>query len=82
MLMKSSLLVGVDVAAELGAAIIDYLMMATDEGIHKMAEAKVIGNLPVALPPVWWKTYLIVHKMLESWYITLTTDSNQALVRP
>ena len=36
---------GVDVAAELGATSAEHLMVATDEGIRKMAEAKVIGNL-------------------------------------
>ena len=69
---------GVDVAAELGATSAEHLMMATDEGIRKMAEAKVIGNLlPATTFSLMEDTYAPARKMLEAGMaITLTTDSN------
>ena len=69
---------GVDVAAELGATSAEHLMVATDEGIRKMAEAKVIGNLlPATTFSLMEDTYAPARKMLEAGMaITLTTDSN------
>ena len=53
-------------------------MVATDEGIRKMAEAKVIGNLlPATTFSLMEDTYAPARKMLEAGMaITLTTDSN------
>ena len=69
---------GVDVAAELGATSAEHLMVATDEGIRKMAEAKVIGNLlPATTFSLMEDPYAPARKMLEAGMaITLTTDSN------
>lgn len=69
---------GVDVAAELGATSAEHLMMVTDEGIQKMAAAKVIGNLlPATTFSLMEDTYAPARKMLEAGMaITLTTDSN------
>ncbi len=69
---------GVDVAAELGATSAEHLMMATDEGISKMSEAKVIGNLlPATTFSLMEDTYAPARKMIEKGMaITLSTDSN------
>lgn len=69
---------GVDVAAELEATSAEHLMMATDEGIRKMAAAKVIGNLlPATTFSLMEDTYAPARKMLDAGMaITLTTDSN------
>ena len=69
---------GVDVAAELGATSAEHLMMATDDGIAKMSEAKVIGNLlPATTFSLMEDTYAPARKMIEKGMaITLSTDSN------
>ncbi|MBP2623978.1 imidazolonepropionase [Streptococcus oricebi] len=69
---------GVDVAAELGATSAEHLMMATDSGIAKMAQAQVIGNLlPATTFSLMEDTYAPARKMIESGMaITLATDSN------
>lgn len=69
---------GVDVAAELHALSAEHLMAATDEGIRKMSEAHVIGNiLPGTTFSLMADTYAPVKKMLEAGMaITLSTDSN------
>ncbi|KXT74376.1 Imidazolonepropionase [Streptococcus sp. DD10] len=69
---------GVDVAAELEATSAEHLMMITDEGIEKLAKAKVIGNLlPATTFSLMEDTYAPARKMLDAGMaITLTTDSN------
>ena len=69
---------GVDVAAELGATSAEHLMVATDEGIQKMAQSQVIGNLlPATTFSLMEDTYAPARKMIESGMaITLATDSN------
>ncbi|MGO3652418.1 imidazolonepropionase [Vagococcus sp.] len=69
---------GVDVAAEVGALSAEHLMVATDEGIKKMSEAGVIGNLlPGTTFSLMANTYAPAKKMLEAnMAITLSTDSN------
>lgn len=69
---------GVDVAAELGAVSAEHLMAATDEGIKKMADAGVIGNLlPGTTFSLMADTYAPAKKMMDAGMaITLSTDSN------
>lgn len=69
---------GVDVAAELGAISAEHLMMATDEGIAKMSQAGVIGNLlPATTFSLMEDTYAPARKMIDAGMaITLSTDSN------
>lgn len=69
---------GVDVAADLGALSAEHLMVATDEGIEKLAEANVIGNLlPGTTFSLMAQTYAPAKKMLDAGMaITLSTDSN------
>lgn len=69
---------GVDVAAELHALSAEHLMAATDEGIRKMSEANVIGNLlPGTTFSLMADTYAPAKKMLDAGMaITLSTDSN------
>ncbi len=69
---------GVDVAADLQALSAEHLMAATDDGIRKMSEAHVIGNiLPGTTFSLMADTYAPVKKMLEAGMaITLSTDSN------
>ncbi|AUT05611.1 imidazolonepropionase [Streptococcus parauberis] len=69
---------GVDVAAELEAVSAEHLMMATDQGIEKMAKAKVIGNLlPATTFSLMEDTYAPAKKMIDAGMaITLSTDSN------
>lgn len=69
---------GVDVAAQLGVVSAEHLMMITDEGIKKLSEAHVIGNLlPATTFSLMEDTYAPAKKMIENGMaITLTTDSN------
>ena len=69
---------GVDVAAELKSTSAEHLMVITDEGIQKLAAAKVIGNLlPATTFSLMEDTYAPARKMLDAGMaITLTTDSN------
>ncbi|MDT2863909.1 imidazolonepropionase [Vagococcus carniphilus] len=69
---------GVDVAAEVGAVSAEHLMAATDEGIKKMSESNVIGNLlPGTTFSLMANTYAPAKKMLDAGMaITLSTDSN------
>lgn len=69
---------GVDVATELGAISAEHLMMITDQGIEKMSQAKVIGNLlPATTFSLMEDTYAPARKMIEKGMaITLSTDSN------
>ncbi|BCA84570.1 imidazolonepropionase [Enterococcus saigonensis] len=69
---------GVDVAAKLGAVSAEHLMMITDEGIKKLSEAHVIGNLlPATTFSLMEDTYAPAKKMIDhGMAITLTTDSN------
>lgn len=69
---------GVDVAAELGAISAEHLMMATVEGIAKMSQAGVIGNLlPATTFSLMEDTYAPARKMIDAGMaITLSTDSN------
>lgn len=69
---------GVDIAAQLGAVSAEHLMMITDEGIRKLSEAKVIGNLlPGTTFSLMEDTYAPARKMIDKGMaITLTTDSN------
>ena len=69
---------GVDVASELHTTSAEHLMKATDEGIKKMAEAGVIGNLlPATTFSLMEDTYAPARKMIDAGMaITLTTDSN------
>ena len=69
---------GVDVAAQLGAVSAEHLMMITNEGIRKLSEAHVIGNLlPATTFSLMEDTYAPAKKMIENGMaITLTTDSN------
>lgn len=69
---------GVDVAAELHATSAEHLMMITDEGIDKLSQAQVIGNLlPGTTFSLMEDTYAPAKKMIEKGMaITLTTDSN------
>lgn len=69
---------GVDVAAELSAISAEHLMMATDEGIAKMSQAGVIGNLlPATTFSLMEDTYAPARKMIDAGMaITLSTDSN------
>ena len=67
-----------DVAAELESTSAEHLMVITDEGIQKLAAAKVIGNLlPATTFSLMEDTYAPARKMLDAGMaITLTTDSN------
>lgn len=69
---------GVDVAAELQTVSAEHLMKATDEGIAKMSQAGVIGNLlPGTTFSLMEDTYAPAKKMLDAGMaITLSTDSN------
>ncbi|MGG6794315.1 UNVERIFIED_CONTAM: imidazolonepropionase [Streptococcus canis] len=69
---------GVDVAAELGAISAEHLMMATDDGIAKMSQAGIIGNLlPATTFSLMEDTYAPARKMIDAGMaITLSTDSN------
>lgn len=69
---------GVDIAAELEAVSAEHLMAATDEGIKKMSEANVIGNLlPGTTFSLMADTYAPAKKMLDNdMAITLSTDNN------
>ncbi|EHI69100.1 putative imidazolonepropionase [Streptococcus ictaluri 707-05] len=69
---------GVDVAAELETTSAEHLMMATDEGIAKMSQAGVIGNLlPATTFSLMEDTYAPARKMIDAGMaITLSTDSN------
>lgn len=69
---------GVDVAADLGAISAEHLMMATPQGIQKMAKAHVIGNLlPATTFSLMEDTYAPAKDMIEAGMaITLATDSN------
>ncbi|MBO0478292.1 imidazolonepropionase [Vagococcus fluvialis] len=69
---------GVDVAAELHSVSAEHLMAATDEGIKKMSENNVIGNLlPGTTFSLMADTYAPAKKMLEAdMAITLSTDNN------
>lgn len=69
---------GVDVAAELQTVSAEHLMKATDEGIAKMSQAGVIGNLlPGTTFSLMEDTYAPAKKMLAAGMaITLSTDSN------
>lgn len=69
---------GVDVATELSAISAEHLMMATDEGIAKMSQAGVIGNLlPATTFSLMEDTYAPARKMIDAGMaITLSTDSN------
>lgn len=69
---------GVDVAAELQTVSAEHLMKATDEGIAKMSQAGVIGNLlPGTTFSLREDTYAPAKKMLDAGMaITLSTDSN------
>ena len=69
---------GVDVAAELHAVSAEHLMAATDEGIKKMSENNVIGNLlPGTTFSLMADTYAPAKKMLEAdMAISLSTDNN------
>ena len=69
---------GVDVAAELGTTSAEHLMVITDEGIRKLSEHNVIGNLlPATTFSLMEDTYAPARKMLDNdMAITLSTDSN------
>ncbi|EIQ82875.1 UNVERIFIED_CONTAM: imidazolonepropionase [Streptococcus canis] len=69
---------GVDVAAELGAISAEHLMMVTDNGIAKMSQAGIIGNLlPATTFSLMEDTYAPARKMIDAGMaITLSTDSN------
>ncbi len=69
---------GVDVAADLHTTSAEHLMKATDEGIKKMAESQVIGNLlPGTTFSLMEDTYAPARKMIEAGQpITLSTDCN------
>lgn len=69
---------GVDLAAELHTTSAEHLMAITDDGIKKMSESGVIGNvLPGTTFSLMADTYAPVKKMLEAdMAITLSTDSN------
>ncbi|MGG6798954.1 UNVERIFIED_CONTAM: imidazolonepropionase [Streptococcus canis] len=69
---------GVDVAAELGAISAEHLMMVTDNGIDKMSQAGIIGNLlPATTFSLMEDTYAPARKMIDAGMaITLSTDSN------
>ncbi len=69
---------GCDVAAELGAASAEHLMVIRDEDIQKLADAGVIGNLlPGTTFSLMTDTFAPARKMMErGMAITLCTDSN------
>ncbi|MGY3779618.1 imidazolonepropionase [Isobaculum melis] len=69
---------GVDVAAALQTTSAEHLMAATDEGIKKMSQSKVIGNLlPGTTFSLMKDTYAPAKKMMaEGMALTLSTDSN------
>lgn len=69
---------GVDLAAELGTVSAEHLMVITDQGIDKLSQAKVIGNLlPATTFSLMEDTYAPARKMLDKGMaITLSTDSN------
>ncbi|NQJ70148.1 imidazolonepropionase [Streptococcus suis] len=69
---------GVDLAAELGTVSAEHLMVITDQGIDKLNQAKVIGNLlPATTFSLMEDTYAPARKMLDKGMaITLSTDSN------
>ncbi|MGT2887607.1 imidazolonepropionase [Streptococcus didelphis] len=69
---------GVDVAAELNTTSAEHLMMATDQGIQKLSQAHVIGNLlPATTFSLMEDTYAPARKMIDQGMaITLSTDSN------
>ena len=56
---------GVDVAAELESTSAEHLMVITDEGIQKLAKAKVIGNLLPATTSASWK--IPMHRLVRCW---------------
>ena len=58
---------GVDVAAELESTSAEHLMVITDEGIQKLAAAKVIGNLLPAQPSASWK--IPMHRLVRCWML-------------
>lgn len=69
---------GVDLAAELGTVSAEHLMVITDQGIDKLSQSKVIGNLlPATTFSLMEDTYAPARKMLDKGMaITLSTDSN------
>lgn len=69
---------GVDVAAEIPSNTAEHLMKITDEGVKKLAESKVIGDvLPGTTFSLMEDTYAPAKKMIEAGMaITLSTDSN------
>lgn len=69
---------GADVAAELHSISAEHLMAATDEGIKKMSESQVIGNLlPGTTFSLMKDTYAPAKKMIDAnMAIALSTDSN------
>lgn len=69
---------GVDVAAKLQTVSAEHLMKITDDGISKLAQAGVIGNLlPATTFSLMEDTYAPARKMLNAdMAITLSTDSN------
>ena len=69
---------GVDVAAKLKTTSAEHLMMITDEGVKKMAESQVIGDLlPATTFSLMQDTYAPARKMIEAGVpITLSTDCN------
>lgn len=69
---------GCEVAAELGAASAEHLMVIRDEDIQKLAKADVIGNLlPGTTFSLMKDTFAPAKKMMEhGMAITLCTDSN------
>ncbi|HFU3728939.1 TPA: imidazolonepropionase [Streptococcus suis] len=69
---------GVDLAAELGTVSAEHLMVITGQGIDKLSQAKVIGNLlPATTFSLMEDTYAPARKMLDKGMaITLSTDSN------
>ena len=69
---------GVDVAADLHTTSAEHLMVIPDEGIKRLAEADVIGNLlPGTTFSLIEDTYAPARKMLDAGMaITLATDCN------
>lgn len=69
---------GVDVAADLHTTSAEHLMVIPDEGIKRLAEADVIGNLlPGTTFSLIEDTYAPARKMLDAGMaITLSTDCN------
>ncbi|MBS4750805.1 imidazolonepropionase [Carnobacteriaceae bacterium zg-ZUI78] len=69
---------GVDVASQLETVSAEHLMKITDEGIEKLRDSHVIGNLlPATTFSLMENTYAPAKKMIEKGVaITLSTDSN------